>query len=104
GRSCALPSLGNVACDVDEPDKGAGLVAHRLDDGARPEQALVAPHAPALDGAFALVGGHMQRPRGLATVLLFLGVEPAEMLPDNFRRGVLVNALRPHVPVGDVTA
>src|SRR5262249_39205683 len=71
---------------------------------ARRDQSLAAPYAPALDGAFALVGGHMQRPRGLATVLLFLGVEPAEMLPDNFRRGVLVNALRPHVPVGDVTA
>ena len=26
------------------------------------------------------------------------------MLPDDFRRGVLVNALRPHVPVGDATA
>ena len=103
-RCLRLPSLGNVACNIDEPDEGARLVANRLDDGARPEQTLVAPYAPAFDGAFALVGGHMERARGLATELLLLGVEPAEMLPDDFRRGVLVNALRPHVPVGDVTA
>src|SRR5260370_9240905 len=89
---------------MSDPAGGARLVANRLDDGARPEQTLVAPYAPAFDGAFALVGGHMERPRGLATVLLLLGVEPAEMLPDAFRRGVLGNALRPHVPVGDVTA
>src|SRR5262249_11901312 len=70
---------------------------------ARPEWALVAPNAPAFDGTFALVGGDLQRARGLAAVLLLLGIEPAEMLPDDFHRGVLVNALRPHVPVGDVT-
>src|SRR5262249_26706037 len=98
------PPLGIVGCNFDDPEGGARLVANRLDDGARPEQTLVAPYAPAFDGAFALVGGHMERPRGLATELLLLGVEPAEMLPDDFPRGVLVNALCPHVPVGDLTA
>src|SRR5260370_37941449 len=89
---------------MSDPAGGARLVANRLDDGARPEQTLVAPDAPAFDGAFALVGGHMERPRRLATVLLLLGQEPAEMLPDAFRRGLLVNALRTPVSVGDATA
>src|SRR6266478_2394969 len=63
-----------------------------------------APHTPALDGTFALVGGDLERPRRLAALLLLLGVEETEVLPDDFRRGVLVNSLRPHVPVGDVAA
>ena len=98
-----LTPLGHVAGDVDEAGEGADLIADRLDHDARPEQALVAPHAPALDDAFALVGGEVQRARRLAALLLLLGVEPAEVLPDDFGGGILVNALRAHIPIGDVT-
>src|SRR5262249_34395299 len=71
-RCLGLPSLGDVARDVHEAGKGARLVADRLDHGARPEWAPVAPHAPALDGTFALVGGDLKRARGLAAELLLL--------------------------------
>src|SRR5262249_57348085 len=71
-RCLGLPPLGDVARAVHEAGKGPRLVAHRLDHGARPEWALVAPHAPALDGTFALVGGDLKRARGLAAELLLL--------------------------------
>ena len=102
-RGLRLPSLGDVAGDLHEADERADLVADRLDHDARPEQALVAPHAPAFDDAFALVGGELERARRLAALLLLLGIEPAEVLADDFRRRVLVDALRTHVPVGDVS-
>ena len=101
-RRLRFPPLGDVARDVHEADQRADLVADRLDHGARPELALVAPHAPALDGIFALVGGDLERARRLAALLLLLGIEAAEVLADDFRRRVLVDALRAHVPVGDV--
>src|SRR5262249_52313168 len=69
-----------------------------------PEQALVAPHAQALDHALALIGGELERARRLAALLLLLGIEPAEVLSDDFGGGILVNALRAHIPIGDVTA
>ena len=100
-RCLRLPSLGDVARDLHEAGERAHLVADRLDHDARPEQALVAPHPPALDHAFALVGGELEGARRLAALLLLLGIEPTEMLADDFRRRVLVNALRAHVPVGD---
>ena len=101
-RGLRLPPLGDVAGDVHEADQRADLVADRLDHGARPEHALVAPHAPALDDIFALVGGDLERARRLAALLLLLGIEAAEVLADDFRRRVLVDALRAHVPIGDV--
>src|SRR5262249_46708739 len=103
-RSLSLPSLGHVAGDVHETRERADLVAHGLDHRARPEQALVPPHAPALDGAFALVAGELERARGLSALLLLLGVESTEVLSDNLRRAVLVDALPAHIPIGDVTA
>ena len=103
-RGLGFAFLGHVAGDFHEPGQRADLVADRLDHGARPEQALVTPHAPALDGAFAFVGGEVERPRRLAALLLLLGVEAAEVLSDDLRRSVLVNALRAHVPIRDVTA
>ena len=101
-RCLRLPSLGDVARDLHETGERAHLVADRLDHHARPEQALVAPHPPALDHAFALVGSDLEGTRRLAALLLLLGIEATEMLADDFRRRVLVDALRAHVPVGDV--
>ena len=103
-RGLGLPPLGHVAGDVYEPGERADLVAHRLDHGARPEQALVAAHAPTLDDAFALVAGEMERACRLAALLLLLGVEAAEVLSDNFGRGILMDSLRAHVPIGDGAA
>ena len=101
-RGLRLPPLGDVARDLHEADERAHLVADRLDHDARPEQALVAPHAPALDDVLALVGGDLEGARRLAALLLLLGIEPAEVLADDLGRRVLVDALRAHVPVGDV--
>src|SRR3984893_14047573 len=69
---------------------------------SRPTRQPPAPHLPSHPAPWRARAG--SRRRGLAAVLLLLGVEPAEMLTDDFRRGVLVNTLRPHVPVGDGTA
>src|SRR3954463_12180599 len=67
-----------------------------------PERALAPPHPPALDRAFALVCSDLEGTRRLAALLLLPGIEATEMLADDFRRRVLVDALRTHVPVGDV--
>ena len=101
-RGLRFPPLGDVARDLHEADERADLVADRLDHHARPEQALVAPNAPAFDDVFALVGGDLESARRLAALPLLFGIEAAEVLADDFRRRVLVDALRAHVPVGDV--
>ena len=58
--------------------------------------------APTLDDAFSLVAGDLESARRLAALPLLFGIEAAEVLADDFRRRVLVDALRAHVPVGDV--
>src|ERR1700737_2810651 len=63
-RSLRLAPFGNVSRDMHEASQGAHLIADRLDHHARPESALVASHAPALDGIFALIGGDLKGARG----------------------------------------
>src|SRR5262249_35631089 len=81
----------------------AHFVAHRLDHDARPKSALVAAHTPTLDGVFALVCGDLEGPSRFAGLLLFLGIKSTEVPADDFRRRILMDALRTHVPVGDTS-
>src|ERR1700704_3975009 len=69
-RGLRLPPLRDVARDLCEADQRAVLVADRFDDGARPEQALVTPHPPALGDILAFIGGDLERARRLAAVAL----------------------------------
>ena len=60
---------------------------------------LVAPHPPAFAGPFAFIGGCLERPGRLAVLLLLFGKEMAEVLANYLRGSVLMNPLRPQVPI-----
>jgi hypothetical protein len=100
-RGLRLLAFGDVACDVNEADQSADRIANRFDNGTRPEDGFIAPHALAFDAILALISGHLQGPLRFAALTFLFGIEPAKMLPDNFRRGVLVQPLGARVPMCD---
>src|SRR5205085_917351 len=74
--------LCDIARDLGITNQPTYFVANRLDDRACPERGLVAAHLPAFSPILAFIGGNVKRTRWFAALLLLLGVETAEMLPD----------------------
>ncbi len=97
-----LQALGDVAGHLGEAGQGSGIVADRVDDHMRPEPRPVLADPP----SFLLESPDPRRrsPRltaGSAGRPVLIRVEAGEMLADDLRRRVALDALGPGIPTAD---
>ena len=90
--------LGRVADDVGEADQVAVVVADHRDRAGDEDQRAVLADAPAFDFMLVFLHGQFQRAVRLAGAALVRPVEYAEMLADDFFRGVADDLLGGAVP------
>ena len=99
-RPLCLHALRHVARDLGEAEQVALLVANGIDDHEGPELGAVLANAPPLGLVATLARRRRQRPCRYAGGAVLLGVERAEMVPDDIGRRVTLDALRARVPGG----
>jgi hypothetical protein len=95
-----LAPFGHVARDLGETQQVAVLVADRIDDDAGPELRAVLAHAQALGLERALARGGREGARRRAGGAIGVGVEACEMLADDLRCPIALDALGAGIPVG----
>ena len=96
-----LAPLGDVARDLGEAQQLAVVVANRIDDDAGPEFRAVLAYAQALGLERALALGRREGARRQADGAIGLGIEAPEMLSDDLRCEITLDAFGAGVPVGD---
>src|SRR3984957_12731557 len=94
-------TLGDVTRDLGETDQPVLVVAYRVDDDACPEKGAILANAPTLFLVAAALPCKPERARGPAGGLICTGIEPREVLADDFFRAVAFDALTTGVPVGN---
>src|SRR6185369_6463085 len=77
-------ALGQVPRELREPTQAARIVAHGRDGDVRPEPRAVLAHAPAFVDEAPFRRRHAQLVLRPAAFHGVLGIELAEMLPDDF--------------------
>src|SRR5581483_12466825 len=100
---CA-PAFGHVAGDLGEPDELPAMVEEGGDDDVRPEHRTVLADPPALLLVAPLADRDLELVLGVARRLCVLGVEGAEVAPDDLVGAIALHPLGTEVPRGDVAA
>jgi hypothetical protein len=92
-----------VTCDLRESNELAVVVFDRIDDHMCPERRSVLSQAPSLRLEAPSRARGLQIALGLTGGLLFVGIEPREMLTDNLLRRITLGSLCSWIPVSDET-
>ena len=99
-RLFGRPAFGQVARDLGKPDDLAGGPADRIDDHGSPKARAVLADTPAFVLEFSFSNGSLKGPGRKAGFLVFLAVEPREVLTDDLSRCVALETLRARIPTG----
>ena len=94
--------FGYVACHFGESKEVVIVVFDAVDDDGRPELCAVLAYTPAFGFETAFCSCLGERTRRYAGITIFLGVENAEVLSDDFFRRITLDVLGPGIPGGDV--
>src|SRR5262249_44509865 len=86
--------------DLGKTQELSRITADRVDRDGRPEAAAVLAYPPAFGFVAALARRELEGARRDAGRPFLLGIEPAEMVPDDFVGGVALYGLPARVPVG----
>ena len=97
-----FPPLREIARYLGKADQLSVRIADRVDDHARPEPAAVLSDTPALAFVFPGRDGLADELTGESVPPVLLGVEAGEVLAEDFRAGIALEAFRARVPVDDI--
>jgi hypothetical protein len=97
-----LLSLRQVAGDLAEAPQHAVPIPQRGDDHVGPEPRAILAKPPPFLLVPSRLGRYLQLPGGMAPLDIPGQVERREMLPDDLRRTIALDALRPQVPGEDI--
>ena len=91
-------ALGNVAHDIREPDEFAFLVTDRIDHHGRQEQRSILANTPAV--VFVGSRGRSRRESAFGSTCRSIRrcIKTGEMVADDFRFGIALDALRSGIP------
>ena len=97
-----VPPFGYVTGNLGEADVSAAIIMERIDYYAGPEAGSILADAPAFAFKFALCGCRRECPCRQPLRPIFVGVEPGEVLAENFVALISFDAFRTGVPAPDL--